>query len=113
MHSTHIYYKHFNVLNFTYNTPVTHDGTSTAVSDWVSLSSSSDGNKLAVVSRNKGLLYTSNNSGVIWYLQKSGLPSQPFWVQIVSSSDGTKLAAVGLPISSSPGVRGYFAGLRK
>ena len=49
---------------------------------------------------------------MIWYLQKSGLPSQPYWVQIASSSDGTKLAAVGIPISSSPGVSKFARRLR-
>ena len=79
------------------------------VSDWASISSSSDGTKLAVVSTNKGLLYTSNNSGLVWTLQSTGLPKeQPFWVQIVSSTDGTQLAVVGMPIRSSPGVGGFI-----
>ena len=55
---------------------------------WRSISSSSDGTKLAAVVYG-GYIYTSSDSGVTWTQRAFSLP----WRSITSSSDGTKLAA--------------------
>ena len=55
---------------------------------WRSISSSSDGTKLAAVVNN-GYIYTSSDSGVTWTQRAFSMP----WRSITSSSDGTKLAA--------------------
>ena len=57
--------------------------------DWVSITSSSDGAKLAMVSR-EGSVLTSKDSGTTW--SEDTLPLE--WKAITSSSDGNKLAAV-------------------
>ncbi len=57
---------------------------------WSSITSSSDGTKLAAVVY-RGSLYTSTNSGVTWTDRSVGGYS---WNSITSSSDGTKLAKV-------------------
>ena len=82
-----------------------------ASADWISITSSSDGTKLAaVVGGNSvigGGIYTSSNSGGTWTLSTSGLPASASWFSITSSSDGTKLAAVasggGIYTSSNSG----------
>ncbi|MFA6158770.1 MAG: hypothetical protein WC763_04095 [Candidatus Paceibacterota bacterium] len=57
--------------------------------NWVSITSSSDGTKLAAVVNN-GQIYTSTNSGVNWTARDSNRS----WRSVTSSSDGTKLVAV-------------------
>jgi hypothetical protein len=70
----------------------TYNWTQTAASgNWESITSSSDGTKLAAVVSG-GYIYTSTNSGASWTAQTaSGIRN---WTSITSSSDGTKLAAV-------------------
>ncbi len=58
---------------------------------WKSVTSSSDGTKLAAAI-NGGYIYTSNNGGLTWVEQKNS--GSRNWQSITSSSDGTKLAAV-------------------
>jgi len=66
---------------------------------WQSITSSSDGTKLAAVVQS-GLIYTSTNSGVTWTERTNagggvtGESLSKSWRSITSSSDGTKLAAV-------------------
>ena len=57
---------------------------------WNSITSSSDGSKLAAVVEN-GSIYTSTDSGATWIEQTSA--GSRYWSSITSSSDGTKLAA--------------------
>jgi len=57
----------------------------------VSITSSSDGTKLAAVDNN-GFIYTSTDSGATWTQQTNA--GRRSWSSITSSSDGTKLAAV-------------------
>jgi len=61
---------------------------------WISIASSSDGNKLAA-SVIGGYIYTSIDSGVNW-TEQTGSGSRD-WSYIASSSDGTKLAVGVLP----------------
>ncbi len=56
---------------------------------WVSITSSSDGTKLAAVSNTQ--IYTSSDSGNTWTARG---PSSKYWNAITSSADGMKLAAV-------------------
>jgi photosystem II stability/assembly factor-like uncharacterized protein len=58
---------------------------------WKSITSSSDGTKLAAVV-DGGYIYTSTDSGATW-TERTGSGSRS-WTSITSSSDGTKLAAV-------------------
>ncbi len=58
---------------------------------WVSITSSSDGTKLAAVI-NGGDIWTSTTSGATWTDQTAA--GSRSWRSITSSSDGTKLAAV-------------------
>jgi hypothetical protein len=57
---------------------------------WVSITSSSDGTKLAAVVED-GYIYTSTDGGATWTEQTSA--GKRYWSSIASSSDGTKLAA--------------------
>ena len=60
---------------------------------WQSITSSSDGTKLAVVDSggpDYGYIWTSTDSGATWTRGGNG----QYWYSITSSSDGTKLAAV-------------------
>ena len=57
--------------------------------NWESITSSSDGTKLAAVAWGDRI-YTSTNSGMTW----TARDSNRLWISITSSSDGTKLAAV-------------------
>ena len=59
---------------------------------WRSITSSSDGTKLAAVVLG-GYIYTSTNSGASWTTNTNSSGSRN-WYSITSSSDGTKLAAV-------------------
>ena len=59
----------------------------------MSITSSSDGSKLAAVVYG-GSIYTSTNGGMSWTLTSA--PSSLSWQCITSSSDGSKLAAVVL-----------------
>merc|ERR1712159_151808 len=59
---------------------------------WRSITSSSDGTKLAAVVDN-GHIWTSTNSGATW-TENTSTGSAKDWRSITSSSDGTKLAAV-------------------
>ena len=63
--------------------------------NWLSITSSADGTKLAAVT-NRGSIYTSTNSGLIWneVPNTSDIGSYYSWNSITSSADGTKLAAV-------------------
>ena len=56
---------------------------------WVSVASSTNGNKLVAVDYN-GQIYTSIDSGLTWTAQASG---NQYWYSVVSSADGSKLAA--------------------
>ncbi len=68
------------------------DNSPTSPTGWVSITSSSDGTKLAVGPSNNINIYTSINSGVTWTSQaSSGMRN---WYFIASSADGVKLAAV-------------------
>jgi hypothetical protein len=60
------------------------------VGHWTSITSSSDGTKLAAVVTG-GQIYTSTDSGITWTVSSSS-PTE-YWGSITSSSDGTKLAA--------------------
>ena len=60
-------------------------------SSWYSITSSSDGTKLAA-GPNGGNIYTSTDSGVSWTERTASGSSS--WPSITSSSDGIKLAAV-------------------
>jgi photosystem II stability/assembly factor-like uncharacterized protein len=64
--------------------------------NWVSLASSSDGTRLAIVA-SYGSLYTSTNSGATWAPATTATtgsePSRP-WTGVASSTDGRKLVAV-------------------
>src|SRR6185369_2550691 len=70
---------------------------SPAAHAWNSITSSSDGTKLAAVARG-GDIYTSTDGGTTWTDRTTaGLRN---WQSIASSADGTKLAAaVGGPTS--------------
>ena len=57
---------------------------------WYSITSSSDGTKLAAVAY-RGYIYTSTDSGVNWTAKLTDTIRN--WTSITSSSDGTKLAA--------------------
>jgi len=59
---------------------------------WQSITSSSDGTKLAAVVYGN-YIYTSTNSGASWTTNSNSSGSRG-WLSITSSSDGTKLAAV-------------------
>ncbi len=62
--------------------------------NWISITSSSDGTKLAAVTY-PGYIYTSTDSGVNWTVRSPVTASTTrYWYSITSSSDGTKLAAV-------------------
>jgi hypothetical protein len=81
-----------NIGSFTYSTWTARQTDTNRY--WYSITSSSDGTKLAAVAQS-GLIYTSTNSGVTWTEQTaSGIRN---WWSITSSSDGTKLAAVVYP----------------
>jgi hypothetical protein len=68
-----------------------------ASGNWVSITSSSDGTKLAAASQEGGI-WTSSNSGTNWVQTSAPLG---YWDSITSSSDGTKLAAVALWVGIS------------
>jgi hypothetical protein len=59
---------------------------------WFSITSSSDGTKLAAVDNDGGYIYTSTDSGVTW-TQRASAGVHP-WEAIASSADGIKLVAV-------------------
>ena len=60
---------------------------------WYSITSSSDGTKLAAVV-NGGNIWTSSDSGESWTERQPTAGTTRNWYSITSSSDGTKLAAV-------------------
>ena len=62
--------------------------------DWTSITSSSDGTKLAAVAH-RGHIWISTDSGNTWTERVPGTDSNIPWTSITSSSNGTKLAAVG------------------
>ena len=65
---------------------------------WYSITSSSDGTKLAAVD-GSGYIWTSIDSGATWTARTAA--GSRYWYSITSSSDGTKLAAVvGYPDGS-------------
>jgi hypothetical protein len=57
--------------------------------NWVSIASSSDGNKLIACDNTPGYLYTSNDSGIIW----TPVGVSKVWTGVASSGDGVTLAA--------------------
>ena len=57
--------------------------------DWISIASSADGSRLAVVAR-AGLIYASTNAGATWAV--TGAPASA-WNSVASSADGTRLVA--------------------
>ena len=61
---------------------------------WWSITSSSDGRKLAAVVNGGGYIYTSTDYGVNWTERRPTDQTTRNWVSITSSSDGTILAAV-------------------
>ena len=65
--------------------------TTYSIRNWKSITSSSDGNKLAAVEYG-GYIYISTDSGSSWTPQTSA--GSRNWESITSSSEGTKLAAV-------------------
>jgi hypothetical protein len=72
----------------------TYNWTQTAASgNWKSITSSSDGTKLAAVVSG-GYIYTSTDSGASWTERQPTTGVTRGWTSITSSSDGTKLAAV-------------------
>jgi hypothetical protein len=82
--------------DFTWTNDTT--GTSASGLTWYSITSSSDGTKLAAAETNfsAGDIWTSTDSGATWTNKTAGTPaSGKFWQFITSSSDGTKLAAFG------------------
>ena len=60
---------------------------------WVSIASSSDGSKLAVVSSGSEQLYVSEDSGATWTQQTQETVSGLSWVAVALSGDGTKIVA--------------------
>jgi hypothetical protein len=65
-------------------------GTSASGLNWQSITSSSDGTKLAAAIFN-GDIWTSTDSGATWTNQTTGTSASGlFWSSITSSSDGTK-----------------------
>src|SRR5208282_6450333 len=69
-------------------------GTSAASQNWTTISSSSDGSRLAAVVQN-GDIWTSTDSGVTWDDKTpTGAAHNASWRYIASSSDGSHLAAV-------------------
>jgi hypothetical protein len=71
-------------------------GTSASGLNWYSITSSSDGTKLAAVAFG-GDIWTSTNNGGTWTdATPSGGAHNQNWYSITSSSDGTKLAAVAV-----------------
>ena len=64
--------------------------TSAPVDSWTSITSSSDGTKLAASSDSVGT-YTSSDSGDTW--RQTSLQTTVFWKSITSSSDGAQIAA--------------------
>ena len=81
-----------NIGSFTYSTWTARQTDTNR--NWTSITSSSDGTKLAAVV-NGGYIYTSTDSGVTW-TEQTASGSRNWW-SITSSSDGTKLAAVVYP----------------
>jgi len=73
-------------------------GTSAANRNWVSITSSADGSKLAAGDSGAGPggdIWTSTDSGATWTDRTTGTSaSNLIWVSITSSADGSKLAAV-------------------
>jgi hypothetical protein len=72
---------------------------------WQSITSSSDGTKLAAVAYN-GYIYTSVNAGVTWTPQNDS--GQRRWMGIASSADGTKLVATDFGANDT-GARIYIS----
>ena len=67
--------------------------TSAGLGEWVAVTSSSDGSKLAAIP-SYGSVYTSNDYGATWEAQNGSSPTGPReWSSITSSDDGTMLAA--------------------
>ena len=64
------------------------------ISNVISITSSTDGTKLAAVVSN-GNIWTSTNSGSSW-TEDTSVGSVRYWKSITSSDDGTKLTAVAL-----------------
>jgi hypothetical protein len=67
---------------------------------WQSITSSSDGIKLAAATWG-GSIYTSTNSGVTWVERTNS--GQRIWLGIASSSDGTKLVATAAGSNAAGG----------
>jgi hypothetical protein len=67
---------------------------------WQSITSSSDGTKLAAVTW-EDYIYTSTNSGVTWVERTNS--GQRIWLGIASSSDGTKLVATAFGSNAAGG----------
>lgn len=79
--------------NYNYNWSEWQDNLPGKSASWKSITSSSDGVKLAAVSNGAiGSIWTSNDSGATWLERTSA--GKRNWYAITSSSDGTKLAAV-------------------
>ena len=65
--------------------------TELGTSDWASSAVSADGLSIAVVSNDGDTIYTSNNGGLTWAKQDTGIPAPHSFTSIASSSDGSKL----------------------
>jgi hypothetical protein len=72
--------------------------TSAPSTNWVSVTSSADGSKLAAAVY-RGGIYTSTNSGIAW--TQSSAPANNYWRSVASSADGIKLVAVSFGIYTS------------
>ena len=84
--------------------PIWTRSDSSLANAWTSITSSSDGSRLAAVETN-GFIWTSSDSGLTWTKRTT---VRRTWVSITSSSDGSRLAAVatldGVFTSSDSGV---------
>jgi hypothetical protein len=112
MHSTYMKFLHrfaflFAFLIFALAAPtvlasgsfVWTDQTAAGTRGWGSITSSSDGTRLAAADSSPGDIFTSTDSGVHW-TDQTAAGSRP-WTTITSSSDGTKLAVATTDFSST------------
>ncbi|MFA6094858.1 MAG: tail fiber domain-containing protein [Candidatus Paceibacterota bacterium] len=73
----------------------TANSTGGGTRDWVDITSSADGMKLAALDGSTGkYIYTSTDGGQSWTQRFSLTASGYYWYSIASSADGTKLVAI-------------------
>jgi hypothetical protein len=80
------------------NSGTTWDVSGAPVDDWVAVTSSADGSKLAALNSYGGI-YASTNAGATWSTTRA--PGVE-WQTLASSADGAKLVAAGGWIYNSP-----------